>query len=104
MPAKCNSGAPLRAAFFLKHGQTNYATRLSGRKAAGQLAISLVPPLIAANSTLAIEAVESLKPLLALAESIPCYELHFRPESSFWKDIPQLFEEEYVTHLKKGNN
>ena len=104
MPAKRNTGAPLRAAFFLKHGQTNYITRLSGRKAAGQLARSLVPPLIATNGSLAVKATESLRPVLALAESIPCYELHFRPENGFWKYIPQLFEKESVTNLKKGNS
>ena len=104
IPAKRNRGAPLEAAFFLKHSQTNYVTRLSGRNAAGQLACSLVPPLIATNGSLAVEAAESLRPLLALAESIPCYELHFRPENGFWKCIPQLFEKESVTNLKNGNN
>lgn len=102
MPAKCSSDANLRAVFFLKHGQTNYAARLSGRKAAALLSLNLMPPLVAANGSLGIELVESLKLLLALAERIPCYELHFKPERGFWECIPKLFKEESTTMMRKG--
>lgn len=96
IPAKYSSGAPLRAIFFPKHGQTNYATRLSGRKAAGLLAISLIPPSVVKDGSLGVAPVESLGLVFTLAECIPCYELHFRPECDFWKGIPQFFENEYA--------
>jgi hypothetical protein len=102
MPAGCSIGAPLRAVFLLKHSQTNYATKLSRRKAAGQIALSLVPPYITTNGRLELEPPESLRLALTLAEVIPCYELHFRPEGDFWECIPQLFEKELATTLRKG--
>jgi hypothetical protein len=96
VPAKYSSGAPLRAIFFPMHDQTNYATRLSGRKAAGLLALNLIPPQVVKNGGLGVAPVESLGLALTLAECIPCYELHFRPEYGFWECIPQFFENEYA--------
>ncbi len=102
MPARYSSGAPLKAVFFLKHDRTNYATRLSGRKAVKQITLSLVPPYITTNGRLEFETPESLGLALALAEVIPCYELHFTPEYDFWESIPQLCEKESATTLRKG--
>ena len=104
MPARYSISAPLRAVFFLKHDRTNYATRLGGRKAAGQLALSLLPPYITTNGHLKFEPAESLRLALTLAERIPCYELHFRPDHGFWECIPQLFEKESATTLRKGQS
>jgi hypothetical protein len=92
MPANCNSGAPLRAIFFLRHSQTNYTNRLSGRKAVGLLAACFVPPLVVVNNGLVSTPEESLNQLLMVAERVPCYELYFRPERSFWECIQQLPE------------
>jgi hypothetical protein len=89
-------GAPLRAIFFLKQDQTNYASRLSHRKAAELLCYSLITPKVVANGSLVAKQAPSLKQLLALAELVPGYELHFRPERSFWDCIPGLFEDESV--------
>jgi hypothetical protein len=100
-PARLNIGAPLRAIFFLKHAQTNCAIRLSCRQAAGLLALGLAPPLVATNGSLVNDGAESLEKLLNLAECIPCYELHFRPERSFWECIPSLFENESINEAIK---
>jgi hypothetical protein len=102
MPARHSRGAPLKAVFFLKHGQTNYATRLNGKKAAMMLALNVMPPITVSNGVLVLEPEESLKLLLTLAESVPCYELYFRPEHGFWKQIPQLSDNELPVTLKKG--
>jgi hypothetical protein len=102
MPAYRSISAPLRAVFFLKHSQINYAVKLSTRKAAGQIALSLVPPYITTNGHLEFDPSESLRLALTLAEVIPCYELHFKPESEFWEHIPPLFENESATTIRKG--
>jgi energy-coupling factor transporter ATP-binding protein EcfA2 len=102
MPAGDSMGAPLQAVFFLKHDLTNYVTSLSRRKAAGLLALNLVPPLVARNDSLVNQPAESIEQLLMLTERIPCYELHFRPERSFWDCIPKVFEAESVTPMGKG--
>lgn len=96
-PNRYSRGAPLKAAFFLNHDRANYATRLSGSKAAGQLTLSLVPPYVATNGHLKFEPAESFRLALLLAERIPCYELHFRPEWNFWECIPPLLEKEKAT-------
>jgi hypothetical protein len=91
-----STGAPLRAIFFLKHDQVNYANRLSHRKAAELLCYSLITPKVVANGGLVNRQAPSLKQLLALAELVPSYELQFRPERSFWDCIPGLFEDESI--------
>ena len=96
MPAKYHCGAPLRAIFFLKQDVKNYGVRLSSRKVAELLCYSLIPPMVVNKGTLATQQAPSLKQLLTMAEVIPGYELHFRPESSFWDCIPGLFEDELV--------
>jgi hypothetical protein len=102
MPAYRSISAPLRAVFFLKHSQTNYAVKLSSRKAAGRIALSLVPPYITTNGHLEFDPSESLRLALTLAEVIPCYEFHFKPETEFWEYIPPLFEKESATTIRKG--
>lgn len=102
MPASYSMGAPLQAVFFLKHDQTNFANRLSRRKAAALLAFSLVPPLIVKNGSLVNQPAESVKQLFLLADCIPCYELHFRPERGFWECISQLFEDKSALMVRKG--
>ena len=102
MPAQFSSGAPIRVAFFLQHDRTNYATKLSRRKAVGLVMRNLVPPLTVTNVGLGINSTESLRLLLKLAEHIPCYELHFRPERDFWECIERLFSEDYAAALGKG--
>lgn len=104
MPARHNSGAPLQAIFFLKQDQANYATKLSCRKAAELLCYSMIPPLVVTNGSMVTEQASSLKQLLKLAELVPCYELHFKPERSFWECISELFEEESATMRRKGGN
>jgi hypothetical protein len=96
MPTRYRHGAPLRAIFFLKKDLNNYAVRLSSRKVAELLCYSLIPPMVLANGTLAAEQAPSLKQILTMAEVVPGYELHFRPESSFWECIPGLFKDESV--------
>lgn len=102
MPSNHNKSAPLKAAFFLKHNQENNITRLSGRQAAGQLALCLQPPFVLKNDEIEYESAESLRTMLVLAEQIPCYELRFRPERGFWKCMLPLFENESTTVLTKG--
>lgn len=102
VPAVCSTGAPLRAVFFLRQDTSNFAEKLSLRKAAGLLSISLVPPLVASNSRLVNQPGESVKLLFELASRVPCYELHFRPERNFWDCIPALFEEEPSPALSGG--
>lgn len=97
-----SSGAPLRAVFFLKQDITNYTTGLSRRKGAGLLATNLIPTLALENGSFIFKPEESLGLSLMLAEVIPCYELHFRPERSFWECIPSLFDKEPVITPQKG--
>lgn len=94
VPVRRNISAPLRAVFFLKQDQNNYATRLSGREAARLLALNFIPPMVVKDGGLGIAPTESLGILFSLAERIPCYELHFRRESHFWECIPQFVEKE----------
>ena len=101
IPIKKNSSAPLRVIFFLRHDQTNHAIRLSAKKSLGLLYPNLIPPLVAKDDDLKVEPAESLKQLLKLAERIPCYELHFKPEYSVWEYISYLLKEE-STMLRKG--
>jgi len=91
-PAKYSTSAPLKAVFFLRQDRTNYATKLSGRESANQLILSLVPLYNATNGRLELGPSESVRLTLELAECIPCYELHFQPERSFWECISPLFE------------
>lgn len=102
MPTRYHRGAPLKAIFFLKQDQDNYPVRLSRRKTAELLCYSLIPPLVVTHGRLTAEQAPSLKQLLALAELVPCYELHFRPEPSFWECIMKLSEEASVTTQRKG--
>jgi len=102
MPATFSSGAPLRAIFFLKQDVTNYTTRLNGKEAAKRLSLSLIPPLVASNNGLVNEPMESLKEILIIAERIPCHELHFKPDFSFWEQIEQLFLGESAMAVAKG--
>ena len=90
MPAESNIGAPLRAIFSLKQDEVNYAAELSGLQALNVLVAQLLPPLGYKGGEITIEPAESLKMLLAMAGSVPCYELHFRHEASFWRCIEQL--------------
>ena len=90
MRAKSSIGAPLRAIFSLKPDQVNYTARLSGWQALNVLVAQLLPPLSHKKGEITIEPAESLEMLLAMAGSIPCYELHFRREASFWRCIEQL--------------
>jgi len=96
VPVRLNIGAPLQAVFFLKQDQNNYVTKLSGREAARLLALNFIPPMVVKEGSLGIAPTESLGILFALAERIPCYELHFRRESHFWECIPQFVEKESV--------
>jgi len=102
MPSNHSNSAPLKAAFFLKHEQENYAIKLSGREAARRFALCLQPPFIVTNGRLEFDAAESLSMALELVEIIPCYELYFRPESGFWEVIPPLFDKGFVPALRKG--
>lgn len=88
------NSAGLRAVFFLKQDQTNYARKLSGRRVAELLCYNLITPLVADGRTLKTEQAPSLRQLLNLAELVPGYELHFRQERSFWDCISRLFESE----------
>ena len=96
IPVRRSIDAPLQAVFFLKQDQSNYATRLSGREAARLLTLNFIPPMVAKEGSLGIAPAESLGILFALAERIPCYELHFRREPHFWECIPQFVEKESV--------
>ena len=70
-------------------------------KAVGQLVLSVAWPLIVTNGRLESEPTDALRLMFILAERIPCYELHFRPEYSFWRCIPPLFEKESAIALRR---
>ncbi len=101
-PAESSIGAPLRAVFFLKQDRVNYTTRLNGWQTVSSLAPQSILPLISKNGRLTIEPAESLKLLLTLVESVPSYELHFRPDNGFWKCIQQLPDGEAAGMVRKG--
>ena len=90
VPVIKNSSAPIRAIFFLRQDQTNHAIRLNARKSLMLLYQNMIPPLVPKNGDLEVEPTESLKQVLKLAECIPCYELHFKPEYSVWEYISSL--------------
>ena len=92
----------MRAIFFVKHAETNCATRLGGREALRLLAPNLIWQATAADGGQIIKSRESLNLVLTLVERIPCYELCFKPDFGFWECIEQLFGEESALAIGKG--
>ena len=90
MPASSSISAPLRAIFFLIQDKSTYATKVSGWQTMHSLIPQMLPPLTCKNGDITIDPAESLKMLLAMAGTVPSYELHFRPDLSFWRCIEQL--------------
>ena len=80
-------GAPLAAVFFLVQDESPSVSKVNGRRAMGLAMKQLVPPVACTGSGLVLDHAESLKMLLSLVECVPCYRLHFRPDSSFWEYI-----------------
>jgi hypothetical protein len=103
-PATHCLGAPLRAIFFLHHSRTNHAVRISGRKVPYLLAANLMKMAITADNSLLIEGRESCNLLLTLAESVPCYDLYFKPDFSFWACIEALSRGESEAGKEKGQS
>lgn len=104
MPASGSVGADLRAIFILKQDHINFATRVGGREAASLFYLNLMPPIVSTNGRLSSDITEATKTMLALVGSVPCYELHFRPERSFWECIPRLFDDESAGVEEKGGS
>jgi hypothetical protein len=96
IPGDFSESAPLQAVFLLKQDPENYTVKMRPWKAAGQISLNLVPPLVPGNGTLVPEPSQSLDLLLKLAEQVPCYELHFRPERDFWKCVQETLNTESV--------
>lgn len=90
MRTPSNISAPLRAIFSLIQDKSTYATKLNGWQSINLLACQMLPPLGCSRGEISIEPVESLKVLLKVAGSVPCYELHFRSDGKFWQCIEHL--------------
>lgn len=101
-PASCRQGGPLRAIFTLKHAEENSIMRISGRKAPALLAANLLRIAKASNDGLTSQERQSVELLLALSEKVPCHELRFRPDFSFWASIEQFLENEPVISTMKA--
>ncbi len=89
-PARHRQSAPLRAVFFLSHAEVNRAVRINARKIPHLLSEQLVRLLATVNNGTASINRGTFGLLLDLAEQIQYYELHFRPDFSFWECIEQL--------------
>lgn len=90
-------GAPLQAIFFLNQDLRNYTHLINRKKVAELLCYSFITPKMIDRGGLLARQAPSLEQLLALAEYVPAYELHFRPEASFWDCISRLSEDESVS-------
>ncbi len=81
------ASAPLRALFFIRHGRTGRATRLSTADAAARLFARTFPPPwdpVAVARTLAACA--------RVAERTPAWELRFRPDASAIRLVRETLE------------
>ena len=103
MPASRSVRMPLGAIFFLAQDDSNYVTRLKGWQAVNLLVPQMLPPVSCRNGDIQIDHADSLKVLLALVGAVPCYELHFRRDPSFWDCIERLPSNECAaTAVAKG--
>jgi hypothetical protein len=94
-PASRSISAPLRALFFIHQGKINYISRLPSRSVPGLIApgVMLTPWIRTPDGQIYDNMKLSLDLILRLAEVVPCYELHFKPDFSFWELIEQALEE-----------
>jgi hypothetical protein len=94
-PASRSISAPLRALFFIHQAKFNYVSRLAGRNVPGLISqgTMLTPWIRTPDGRLINNTRSTLNLILLLSESIPCYELHFKPDFSFWDLIERALEE-----------
>jgi hypothetical protein len=102
-PAFHSVSAPIRALFFIHQAKANHISRLTARNTVGLLTpdIMLVPMTKTSDGLLIDNTKKSLEMILRLVENVPCYELHFKPDYSFWECIEESLEE---NHIGKGLN
>lgn len=81
--------APLAALFRLRRGRTTSFTRMSPPAAVREL----LPSVLFSRAD-ATEIDRFLEIGGALARRVPCYEMHFTPDRSFWEMIPGLEQRE----------
>jgi hypothetical protein len=97
IPASVRQGAPLGAIFFLKQAESNSCIRLGG----GKVVANLVKTAKAVDKRISKDQTGFINLLMTVAERVPVYELHFKPDFSFWQYIEQVLLEPSM-NARKG--
>jgi len=94
-PASRSISAPLRAMFFIHKANINNVSKLPGRSVPGLIspAMMLTPWIRTPDGRLFDNTKLSLELILRLADTVPCYELNFKADFSFWELIERTLEE-----------
>jgi hypothetical protein len=90
---KVNRSAPLRAIFYLRHGDRNYLKPLTPIEFVSLAIREVVVP----TSLLSVHSANDLSKMTDfcadLVSEVPCYELYFVPDDNIWRFIEKSLKE-----------
>ena len=90
---KVNGSAPLRAIFYLRHGDRNYLKSLTPIEFVSLAIREVVVP----TSLLSVHSANDLSKMTDfcadLVSEVPCYELYFVPDDNIWRFIEKSLKE-----------